>query len=99
VEAIVDIIRQREVGQVIVGLPVSMNGSIGGQAEKVRAFTQSLHSHIEVPVIFRDERLTTVSAKRLMKAARVKKTKGKTRDDAVAAAIILQCYLEEAYRE
>ena len=96
VEAIVDIIGRHEVGQVIVGLPVSMDGSIGKQAEKVKVFTQMLHSHIEVPVEFRDERLTTVSAKRLMQAANNKKTKGKPRDDAIAAALILQGYLDES---
>ena len=98
-EAIVDIIGQHEVGQVIVGLPISMDGSIGKQAEKVKVFTQKLHSHIEVPVEFRDERLTTVSAKRLMQAVNNKKTKGKPRDDAIAAALILQGYLDEAQRE
>ncbi len=73
----------------------SMDGSIGKQAEKVEAFVQKLCRHIEVPVEFRDERLTTVSAKRLMKAANTKKTRRKARDDAVAAALILQGYLDE----
>ena len=95
VEAIINIINQHQVERVIVGLPRSMDGSIGKQAEKVKAFYQQLCSHTEVPVEFRDERLTTVSAKRLMRAAKTKKTKGKTRDDAVAAALILQGYLEE----
>ena len=73
-----------------------MNGSIGQQAEKVQAFTQKLCQHTEVPVEFRDERLSTVSAKRLMRAAGGKKLKKKARDDAIAAAIILQGYLDEA---
>jgi len=76
-----------------------MDGSIGQQAEKVQAFVQSLCSHTEVPVEFRDERLTTVLARRLMQAASTRKTKGKTRgkarDDAIAAALILQGYLDE----
>lgn len=73
-----------------------MDGSIGQQAEKVQAFTQKLCQHTEVPVDFRDERLSTVSAKRLMRAAGSKKLKKKARDDAIAAAIILQGYLDEA---
>ena len=93
IEAIVAIIDEHQVGQVIVGLPRSMNGSVGRQAEKVTAFVQSLCRHTEVPVEFRDERLTTVSAKRLMRAAKSKKT----RDDAVAAALILQGYLDEPH--
>ena len=72
-----------------------MNGSLGKQAEKVKAFTQKLRENTEVPIEFRDERLTTVSAKRLMQA--VKKTKAKARDDAIAAALILQGYLDEAH--
>ena len=92
VEAIITIITQNQVGRIIVGLPLSMNGSIGEQAEKVKAFTQQLRNHTKVPIEFRDERLSTVSAKRLMQT--VRKTK-KTRDDAVAAALILQSYLDE----
>ncbi len=95
VEAITDIISQQQVKQIIVGLPRSMDGSLGQQAEKVKAFTQKLSSHTEVPVDFRDERLTTVSAKRLMRAANTKKAKRKARYDAIAAALILQGYLDE----
>ncbi|MFC1966104.1 Holliday junction resolvase RuvX [Chloroflexota bacterium] len=95
IEAILDIVNQRQVKQIIAGLPRSMDGSLGAQAKKVEAFIQQLRNHTEVPVEFRDERLTTVSAKSLMQAANTKKTKVKARDDAVAAAIILQSYLDE----
>jgi len=95
IEAIINIISQKQVEQIIVGLPRSMDGSIGKQAEKVEAFVQRLCSHTEVPVEFRDERLTTVAAKRLMQAVTTKKTKRKARDDAIAAALILQGYLDE----
>ena len=96
IEAIVGVINQYQVRQIVVGLPRSMDGSIGKQAEKVEAFVQELCRHTEVPVEFRDERLTTVSAKRLMKAANTKRTRRKARDDAVAATLILQGYLDEA---
>jgi len=99
IKTIIDIINQHQVEQIVVGLPRSMNGSIGKQAEKVKAFSQNLRSHTQVPVEFRDERLTTVSAKRLMQAASTKKTKKKARDDAVAAALILQGYLDEAQND
>ena len=81
----------------MVGLPLSMDGSIGKQADKVKAFTQRLCEHTEVAVEFRDERLTTVSAKRLRQAVSRKKTRKKVRDDAMAAALILQSYLDEAH--
>jgi len=95
VEAIINIVNQQRVERIIVGLPRSMDGSIGRQAEKVKTFTQKLSSHTEVPVEFRDERLTTVSAKRLMQEI----GKKKARDDAIAAAIILQGYLDELLRQ
>ena len=90
---LVDIISRNQVGQVIAGLPRSMSGEEGLQAEKVRAFVRELCQHIKDPVDFRDERLSTVSARRLMRGGRKAK---KTPDDAIAAAIILQGYLEES---
>ncbi len=94
IEAIISIVSQYQVGQIIVGLPLSMNGSVGMQAEKVKVFTGELRAHTEVPLEFRDERLSTVSAKRLMRE--VGKTKKPRHDDAMAAALILQGYLDES---
>ena len=95
IEAITSIVNQYKVKQIIVGLPRSMDGSLGKQADKVKVFIQKLCSHTEVPVEFRDERLTTVSAKRLMQAVNTKRNRKKARDDAIAAALILQGYLDE----
>ena len=92
IAAIINLIGQHQVRRVIVGLQISMDGSLGQQAGKVKTFVQELCRHTEVPVEFRDERLSTVSARRLARAA------GKTRSvrhDAVAAALILQGYLDE----
>jgi len=96
VRAIIDIIVKHEVKQIVAGLPRLMDGSLSTQAAKVEAFVQSLRLHTAVPIELRDERLTTVSAQRLMREASTKKTKSKRRDDAVAAAIILQSYLDES---
>jgi len=95
IEAITDIISQQQVGQIVVGLPRSLDGSLGRQAEKVKEFTQKLCSHTRVPVEYRDERLTTVLAERLVQAVKTKKTREKVRHDALAAALILQGYLDE----
>ena len=94
IEAIVDIIKQNQVDKVVAGLPLSMDGSSGKQVENVKAFITGLYRNTEVPVEYRDERLTTVSAKRLVRG--VRKTGRGTRYDAVAAALILQSYLDEA---
>ena len=92
INAILAIIDQNQVGAVVVGLPLSLKGSIGSQAEKVQGFAQELSAHTKVPIEYRDERLTTVEAQRLM---RMTKKGRKDRDDAVAAALILQEYLDE----
>jgi len=97
VEAIINIVSQQGVGQIVVGLPRSMDGSIGRQAEKVESLALKLSSRTEVPIEFRDERLTTVSAKRLMQSVGRKKTRQQARDDAIAAALILQAYLDETH--
>lgn len=98
-EAIGDIIKKNGIGKVIVGLPVSLNGSLGRQAEKVQQFTEQLCKHTEVPVEFRDERMTTASARSLMQETTPKKKRQKARDDAIAAAFILQGFLDEERRD
>jgi len=93
VEKIAGIIRQHEVGRVIAGLPLNMDGSMGEQAGKTMSFVASLSRQIDVPVEYRDERLSTVSARALIQG--VRKTGRYTRYDAAAAALILQSYLDE----
>jgi len=94
IEAIVDIVARQEVKQIVIGLPRSMDGTVGQQAAKVEAFVEQLRRHTDVPIEFRDERLSTVSARRLVRSGRQKGRK-KVRYDAAAAAVILQGYLEE----
>jgi putative Holliday junction resolvase len=95
--AIIEIINKQDVGQIVVGLPRSLDGTIGGQADKVKEFAQKLAEQVEIPLEYRDERLTTVMAQRLKRASGGKKGRGKTRYDAQAAAIILQSYLDESH--
>lgn len=87
------ICRKNDVGRIIVGLPFSMDGTLGSQAEKVQGFVKELSRHTDLPVEFRDERLSTVLAKRYVQTAR--KTSRDTRYDAAAAALILQGYLDD----
>ncbi|MBI2847673.1 MAG: Holliday junction resolvase RuvX [Chloroflexi bacterium] len=95
VEAVIHLISQHDVGTIVVGLPRSMDGSIGEQAQKVKVFVEKLRNRATVPIVLRDERLTTVSARRLMQSVGTKKTRRRMRDDAIAAALILQGYLDE----
>jgi putative Holliday junction resolvase len=94
IKAILDIVSSNTAERIIVGLPFSMDGSLGSQAEKVRAFVDALARQTDVPIEYRDERLSTVGAKRALQQTR--KTNRTTRYDAAAAALILQSYLEES---
>lgn len=97
IAAIAAIIEQHRVGHIIVGLPRSMNGNLGPQAEKVQEFAEKLRGVTAAALEYRDERLTTVAAKRLLHSARTGKARKRVQDDAAAAALILQGYLDEVY--
>ena len=97
ITTILDLVKQNGVERIIVGMPLSLNGSAGTQAEKVIAFTKQLINKSPVPVVYRDERLTTVTAKNLHNESVKKRHSKNTRTeyDAMAAAIILQSFLNE----
>lgn len=95
IAAVAEAISESGAGKVIVGLPLSMDGTEGSQAIKVKDFADKLSQKIEVPLDYRDERLSTVSANRLLRQSG-KKRGAKKPDDAAAAAVILQGYLDEA---
>ena len=94
VMAILGLVRQYGAERIVVGLPRSMDGSIGPQAQRVQGFAMMLAGHSEVPVEHWDERLSTVAAERMMADAGLKAAKRKAKRDAVAAAFILQGYLD-----
>lgn len=73
-----------------------MDGSLGAQADKTKSFIADLSRFIAVPIEYRDERLSTVSARGLIQG--VRKTNRNTRYDAAAAALILQSYLDDVSR-
>lgn len=78
----------------VVGLPVGLSGREGPQAEEVRAFVEEQAEMIGLPVIWWDERLSTSIAERSLIASGTKRDKRKQQVDAVAAAVILQGYLD-----
>lgn len=93
-EKLLALAREHVAERIVVGLPLLMNGSIGMQAEKVLAFSRALSEHVHIPVDTWDERLSTVSAERLLLDTGMKREKRKGKRDAMAAAIILQAYLD-----
>ena len=97
IEAISGTIKRLDVERLVVGLPLSMDGSMSEQANKVQDFVDKLSEYIDLPIEIRDERLSTVTAQRLLRERDPKKSIG--RDDAAAAAIILQGYLDEEHQK
>lgn len=95
-EKIVYASREFEVGMVVLGLPVNMDGSEGARAKKSRKLGGILEGILDIPVVYWDERNTTKSAAALLSDAGVFGDKRKRTEDAVAAAVILDSYL--AYR-
>ncbi len=95
IDTIVKLAREYDIGQIIVGLPYSLNGSLGQQANRVEAFAQRLSYMAGLDIELWDERLSTVAADRLLAEAGVKDAKKKKRHrDAVAAAVVLQGFLD-----
>lgn len=85
---------QYEVGEIIVGLPLNMNGSKGPRAEKCQAFAELLSQLTELPVNMWDERSTTVTAHNILNETDVRGKKRKAVVDTVAATVILEAYLD-----
>jgi putative Holliday junction resolvase len=94
IEGIRRLVDEYQVECVVVGLPYSLNGGVGAQAEKVFAFVQKLHKSLPIDIKMRDERLSTAAADRLLLQAGVKKGRRRSLRDAAAAAFILQGYLD-----
>lgn len=88
--------KAKELGseQIVVGLPINMDGSRGERAEKCRTFGERLHELTGVDVVFRDERVTTVQAIGILNETNVRGKKRKAVIDTVAATLILEEYLE-----
>jgi putative Holliday junction resolvase len=91
---LIDLTHEHEVERIVIGLPRSLDGSLGKQAKDVEAFVESLARRTELPVVTWDERLSTVAAERMMAEAGVKRDRRKKSLDSVAAAFILQGYLD-----
>lgn len=94
VERIAELVKQYEVEEIVVGLPKNMNGSIGPRGEFCQEFASGLHEALQLPVHLWDERLTTVAAERTLIEADVSRKKRKGVVDKLAAALILQNYLD-----
>ena len=94
ISAIMQLVGQYDVKRIVVGLPYSLDGSLGRQASKVKDFVDKLSQKTDASIELRDERLSTVAAERLLRGAGNKKARERSRLDAAAAAFLLQGYLD-----
>lgn len=91
---ILHLVRDHEVKEVIIGLPIRLDGSFGPEAKAVQELKMTLEQRLPVPVIEWDERLTSRSAEQMLIEANVSRKKRRGAVDRVAAAILLQSYLQ-----
>jgi putative Holliday junction resolvase len=94
IESLKKIIAERKIVGFVLGLPLNMDGTEGPRAQSTRAFARNLISHINLPLVFWDERLSTHEAERTMIEADLSRAKRAEKIDAAAAAIILQGALD-----
>lgn len=90
-----DIIEREGVKEVVIGLPLNMNGSAGPQAERAIKFCDLLKGEISIPVKLWDERMTTAEVERIMIKADTSRRKRKKKIDKLAAQVMLQSYLNK----
>jgi putative holliday junction resolvase len=89
-----DLLREKEVELVLVGMPRNMDGSYGPATLKVQDFVAALKNAVTVPIKTWDERLTSVQANRYLIQGNVRRNERKQKVDKMAAAILLQSYLD-----
>jgi putative Holliday junction resolvase len=98
--AIAALVAEHDVELIVVGWPLSLDGTEGPQARRVARYTDALAACLPVPVVSWDERFTTVAADEILRQIRGRKGRRRARArgqvDAIAAAVILQSYLDSA---
>ncbi len=93
-ERLKEIIREKEIGLIVIGMPRNMDGSYGPAALKVQEFAAALKDAVTVPLKLWDERLTTSQAQKFLIQGGVRRNQRKEKVDKTAAAILLQSYLD-----
>lgn len=94
IDKLQEIIDQYQVSKIVVGMPYNMNKSVGPQAQRVMSFMDLVKKRVDNEIIYMDERLTTVSANRVLIEQKVRREKRKDHIDKIAATYILQSFLD-----
>ncbi len=92
---IAEVVEAENVKAIVIGLPLNMDDSAGPQAKLVFQFAEQLEKVLNIPIHFQDERLSTFSAAEKLASADFSRKKKKKRLDAIAAAEILEAFLEQ----
>jgi len=99
IKCVKELVLSHEVGKIIIGMPLDLKGREGEQAKKIREFARIVEKATGLPVIFLDERFTTLVAEKLLKKGGLSIKKRKKLKDKVAATILLQDYLNQIKKE
>jgi putative Holliday junction resolvase len=94
-----ELVSKHEIGQIVIGLPLRMDGSEGTRVEKTKKFALWLENILHLPIILWDERLTTQQALKILQQQKIKDKKKKSIEDQISAALILSSYLERKRTE
>ena len=92
---IVELAEKIEAQKIVFGLPLKLDGTEGDRAKMARDLAEKVKTQTSLPIVFQDERLSTVSAERILIETGNRRDKRKDRIDAVAASIILQNYIDK----
>ncbi len=98
VARLAEIIKERNVELLVIGLPYTMDGNLGSQAKQVQKFARRVSAALELSIEYVDERLTSYAAEQMMIAAKISVSENKATIDRIAAAVILQQWLDERDR-
>ncbi len=98
IAGIADIINREKVEAIVLGLPLNMDGTAGHQVRRVQKFAAQMKEYIDIPIHFQDERLSSFDAEGKLAGTELTRKKKKKRLDAVAAASILQSFLDQKHR-
>jgi putative Holliday junction resolvase len=96
IEKIQQAVTDQAVDAIVFGLPLNMDGTEGDQVKRVRDFAAKLIKQIELPLFFQDERLSSFDAEKKLAALGITRKKKKKHLDAIAAAAILQAFIDAA---
>jgi putative Holliday junction resolvase len=89
------LVSDENIGIIVLGLPKNMNNTLGSRAEETIKFKENLEKYVNIKVVLQDERLSTIEAENYMLKADLSRKKRKKKIDGLAAAIILQTYLDK----